>query len=155
MNLLQSCTQCELYHDCSILQKSRDLHLGWRGDGGTDTKLYGGTLPDCTAATILKMAAKNLVESRSFLIMWTKPPRVLLTHIQNNFASSLQAPKKRGTKYVSLDHFRIEPKLKEVKWVGPGGSPVPNQSLKYVASAPNSPPFSKNYFNIIFVRYSM
>ena len=29
--------------------------------------------PDCTAATILKMATKNLYESRFFLIMWNKP----------------------------------------------------------------------------------
>ena len=44
------------------------------GDGGTATKLYGGTLPNRTAATTLKMVAKNLVESRSCLIMWAKPP---------------------------------------------------------------------------------
>ena len=31
-----------------------------------------------TAAAFLKMAAKYLVDNRSFLIMWNKPPLVLL-----------------------------------------------------------------------------
>jgi len=77
MHLLHSCTHFDLDHSCSILHKSRDT-VTWssfrEGDGGTTTKLYGGTLPNRTVATTLKMAAKNLVESRSFLIMWAKPP---------------------------------------------------------------------------------
>jgi len=42
-------------------------------NGGTTTKLHGGTLPNRTAATTLKVAAKNLVESLFFLIIWAKP----------------------------------------------------------------------------------
>jgi len=52
-------------------------HVFSFGDGRFDTKLHGGTLRECTATTTLKMATNNLVERRSFLIVWTKPPRVL------------------------------------------------------------------------------
>jgi hypothetical protein len=95
-----------------------------KGDGGMDTKLYGGTLPDCTAGITLTMASNYLVVSWSFLIMCTKEPRTLL-----------------------LDSLRMRPlllhtsKLKQCRHVifiwrreGDGGS-IPNCTVSHYHTA--------------------
>jgi len=48
------------------------------GHGETSTRLYGDTLPDCMGAATLMKDLEKVVESRSFLIIWDKPPALLL-----------------------------------------------------------------------------
>jgi len=66
MPLLHSCTHCDI-DCCSTLHKFPDtvtlISFIVSVDGGIDTKLYRGTLPDSSCATTLKMDAKKIIET--------------------------------------------------------------------------------------------
>jgi len=82
MRLLHSCTNCDLDYSCSILHKSRDTVTWSSFSMGSEMeyryKTVRGHITRLHGVTTLRMAAKILVESRSFLIMWANPPLVLL-----------------------------------------------------------------------------
>jgi len=74
----------DLDHSCTDVP-------GRRGYGGPSTRLYNGTLQNCTAATTLMKDLEKLVESRFFLIIWNIPPALLLVFLnQNNRHTTLK-----------------------------------------------------------------
>ena len=71
------CTHCDLDHSSTIMEVRWSSISVREGDGGM-IRNCRRHITIMHAATTLKMPAKNLVESQSFLIMWTKPPGFLL-----------------------------------------------------------------------------
>ena len=82
MHLIHSYTHFDLDHSCSTLHMSR-YTVTW--SSFSVGRAMETPLPNWTAATTLKIAAKNLVEPRSFLIMWAKPDP-LTTYVVNDIA---------------------------------------------------------------------